>query len=808
MSENILPLRPRLSDGTLDAQEPGLVVPSQAERAESIPLVLDRLDGGRFEARFALALSAAVACREVASRNPIYDAFSLEHLIEVLGPEHRIDFVYTVRPASPSGQPLDLHIVGRATALTAEAAERGAYCLSAAMRSVLAGRGDCRFELAALELPTLAHAYGVRCKGLLITTQPKPTPVGSESVYVVLPAAHWIESPVSLSETLLACSLPVEITVSLARARLETSQIRSMALMRDALRGNCARCERLPEREWLGADQVKALAPVMLDCLNRWIAVPRGIAVEMLIRSAKPIDSGALRWLVQPVLPWRQIEIYPDAHPSAAGDGPGADHIDVSAWVNESQILPTLLPDRGGLHRMGLPRSFSTAIVKLADTGIVLGTTGGRSVRMPESDRARHCFLVGATGCGKTTLLLNMILQDIRAGQGVCVIDPHGDLYQDVLSSIPLARARDVVLLDPTDFERAVGLNYLQTSQPHASIERNFVANEMMQIFGRLYDLRQCGGPMFETYMRHALLLLMESSIPGFTLLEVPALFEEAEYRKHLIAHCTNQDVVRFWTKIAEKTEGDGSLANLAPYIVSKLNQFTSNALLRVVVGQSKSTLDLRRILDERKILLVNLAKGLLGQADSALLGMMITSKLFAAALSRARVARRQRGTFNLYVDEFHNFTTDTVAHMLSEARKFGLRAVLANQHLSQIDVGHGAGNLMKAVLGNVGTILAMRVGVADADILQAVFGGAIDSRILQDLPDFHVAARLLQEGRPTNPFVFTTSPAQPGKTSRGARQVIRRAYLQDYTRSVEDVAREIAERRDVSAPLSSKNSG
>jgi hypothetical protein len=771
---------------------PELDAPPDIAGLEMAPVVVTPENAGGFNACFSHDLAARVA-GEGEARSPNFNAFITEQLMGTVGGCRRMEFVFTRRSGPGAGPLVGLQIRGNASAPDGAAATREAQQFQATMRPIISGRHDLRFAPSVSKREALPFCYVVEHDGLLVTTQKRPVLAGTEPLPVVLPAINLIEARVPLWEALLTCPWNLRIVLRVTRLRLDEAQLAAITVARAALEGGYARCAHLPERNWSGRERAKIADRYTIQQLERWIEVPRGLAMAIEIESPHRLEPAALRWIAQPLMPWRKIQILPKSEQMSASFGAG---LDLRAAFNESATFPALLPPRDLLERLGFPQSYSGPRFELADEGVILGAVAGRNVRFPNRDRSRHCYVVGATGCGKTTLLLNMILQDIHAGEGVCVIDPHGDLFQDALNAIPRHRAKDVITLDPTNFQRAVGLNYLETSRARDAMESNFIVNEMLKIFDKLYDMRECGGPLFQTYMRNALLLLMESRIEGLTLLEIPALFEDRDYRRHLVAHCTNRDVARFWRGIAEKADGDHSLANLAPYIVSKLNQFTSNALIRGIVGQSRSTLDLRRVLDERKILLVNLAKGLLGESDSALLGMMITSKLFAAALSRAQVERNERPPFNLFVDEFQNFTTDTLAHLLSEGRKFGLRAVLANQHLTQIDVGHGSGNLMKAVLGNVGTILAMRVGAADAEILPAVIGGTVTSRLLQDLPDYHVAARLLQDGRPVHPFVFKTLPSQPLGTDAASRRAIRQAYIRKYTRPISVVEREIASRR------------
>ena len=309
--------------------------------------------------------------------------------------------------------------------------------------------------------------------------------------------------------------------------------------------------------------------------------------------------------------------------------------------------------------------------------------------------------------------------------------------------------------------------------------------------------------------MRNALLLVMDNAMPGGTLMDVPLLFEDSGFRRHLIKHCRNPYTVSFWQRMAAKAGGDASLESIGPYITSKLNQFTNNMLLRPIIGQPKSTVDFGQCMERGRIVLVDLPKGLLGELDTRLLGMLVIGKLFAAALARARLEPGKRRPFYLYVDEAHNFTTDTMANLLAEARKFGLHLTLANQNLAQVtNSGAYAGpktNMVEAILGNVGTLLLFRLGCLDAGQLQPYVQPEFSARDMEDLADRHAIARLLTRGRPTRPFLFHTLAPHPGTDPRLARkQGIQRRLRHNrraLTRPVAEVEAMLLERRRIHLP-------
>jgi DNA helicase HerA-like ATPase len=423
----------------------------------------------------------------------------------------------------------------------------------------------------------------------------------------------------------------------------------------------------------------------------------------------------------------------------------------------------------------------------------------GRPVFLQEEDRRRHTFLLGATGTGKSTFLHHLVLQDLAAGAGLCLLDPHGDLHEAVLHGVD-GRHRDLVVIEVGDGGGAPGINVLEVEGDGRERSRTatFVSNEMIAILDCLYDLRDTGGPMFETYMRNSLLLAMENRIPGSTLLDIPLLFEDAGFRERLLENCTNPYIVSFWRQQAERAGGDASLRNIAPYVTSKLNQFTHNALLRPIVGQARSTVDFRACMDEGKVVLVNLAKGLLGETSSRLLGMLVLGKLFAAAVGRSRIPAADRRPFHLFIDEAHAFSTSTAAHMMAEARKFGLHLTLATQTLAPVGEGRSQ-ELGEALLGNAGTLLLFRLGAPDAGKMERYTAPELKARDLEDLPNFHVAARLLVDGRPTRPFVFRTPspPPSPSPERVGDRRKRLLEVRRAHTRSVDEVEEAILRRRE-----------
>jgi hypothetical protein len=473
--------------------------------------------------------------------------------------------------------------------------------------------------------------------------------------------------------------------------------------------------------------------------------------------------------------------------------------LDLRNCIPSTVPLPPLFPQPETLARHGMRRFFNREQLVFPKAGVLMGCVrDGRSeqqVRLCCKERSRHTYILGATGTGKSTLLYNLAMQDIHRGEGLLLIDPHGDLYRQVRESIPPHRAEDVVLLDPCDRERAVGINLLDCTGPYREMQVNFVINEVFAMLEKLYDLQVVGGPMFESYFRNALQLVMVDPNDVGTLVDMPAVFEHKAYRDAMIKKCGPSLLTDFW-KMAENVTGDSRIANLAPYITSKLNLFIHNSAVRAVIGQSNSTIDFREIMDRRRILLVNLSRGALGELDMRLLGMIVLTKLMCAAMSRLDVAVSRRKPFYVLVDEFQNFITDATASLLSESRKLGLRLILANQNLAQLSAGRRQQNIEHSVLGNVGSMVLFRLGAPDAERLAIYTRPCFGPADLQTLPNFHAAARLLTPTGPTDPFVFQTYPASHYRGNSAVARRIRKAHSL-YSTEIKTVEATIRKRRE-----------
>jgi len=383
-------------------------------------------------------------------------------------------------------------------------------------------------------------------------------------------------------------------------------------------------------------------------------------------------------------------------------------------------------------------------------------------------DRRRHMYLIGKTGMGKTNALEHMIISDIRAGKGVAVVDPHGDLVERIIEFIPSYRINDVIYFNPADVDYPLGFNVLESVD---ATQRHLVASGLMGVFTKIWE--GVWSARMEYILNNSILALLE--YPGSTMLGIARILVDKNYRRKVISKISDPIVKSFWVDEFANYNVNFRNEAIAP-IQNKVGQFLSSSIIRNIVGQPKSTIDLRSIMDNRKILLLNLAKGRIGEDNSALLGAMMITRLQLAAMSRVDIAEEERKDFYLYVDEFQNFATESFAGILSEARKYRLNLIIAHQYIEQLDE-----KVMAAVFGNVGTIMCFRVGAADAEFLAKEFFPTFTEDDLLNLTKYTVYMKLMIDGVASEPFSAETLPPLSGLTNNKDKiiKVSRERYSQ-----------------------------
>lgn len=422
----------------------------------------------------------------------------------------------------------------------------------------------------------------------------------------------------------------------------------------------------------------------------------------------------------------------------------------------DQSSIPTTQLERQASKQADGPRN-------MPEEGLHLGYNIFRSVKKPvriaQGDRARHMYVVGQTGTGKSTFLENLAFQDMLNGEGFAFIDPHGDTAEKLLASVPKERTEDVIYFCPAEMEYPLGLNLFEYENPD---EQDFLIQEAINMLYKLYDPQHQGiiGPRYEHWFRMAARTIMADPA-GATFIDIPKVFTDNQYAKEKLAFVKDKVVLDFWNKEMAQTS-DYHKSEVLGWFVSKFGAFMANEMMRNIIGQVKSSFNLREIMDNKKILIVNLSKGRTGELNSKLLGMIFVMKFQAAAMSRASIDEDKRVDFCLYVDEFQNFSTDSFATIMSEARKYHLNLIVANQFTTQLTE-----EIRDAVFGNVGTIVSFRVGQdEDAEALSKRFKPVFDASDLLRIPNYNMVIRTLIGGVPTQPFSMLGIPplAHPNK--------------------------------------------
>lgn len=741
------------------------------------PIAVRRLpDTGTYQATFGFELEAARPASGDATRSEFEGivASMLSHLRE----DQEVRVVHDGRKAADGRLLYRLRIHGAAAGGTEEDARASA----SEVRSMLTiAMGVLRAEFGFVEclatnefgpLPAGRHRARVRPAGVSICLgsrrgvgyqAPEIAP-NADRLLVTISDPGVVRARPGESLPRLLCTGPSPITISLRyRAmRLDHMSTETLARAREEVRSY----RRGSIRQELVGGLTHAVTDELIDRLEShlgaWADLPVGYSVDCTVVSDAPLPVALLDVVGEqvfstPVVPIDTSPLHPVAGAAEDDDQPNALDLRTAFGRADPRPLPMLFPDPRCLDQLAFRRHYANPEVELPLTGVRLGTArfegGPRPVFLRPDDGVRHRHILGAPGAGKTTLMLNLLRQDMLAGHGCCFIDPHGDAYKEAIRLVPRSRRDDVVLADLTDVENVVGINLLEFAGPDEWAQRYFVKNELGEMIRRIYpNVPEAFGPIFDQYWDNSIELVMDDPDGGGTLADLPRVFEDRAYRAYLLQHCTDPMVRSFWKDMAERAAGEASLANVAPYIASKTAKILGDRRVRRTVGQRRSTIDFSRVMDGG-ILLINLSRGIIGR-NSRFLNMLLLGKLFVTALGRARIPAAQRRKFSVFLDEAQTFVADaeTMASMLAEGRKYSLALTLGHQGMNQLSEP-----LRSAISANVATRIFFRCGLQDASEALPAIQPAFEVQDLTRLPDHHAIVKAVVGGRDVDPFVVRT---------------------------------------------------
>lgn len=483
---------------------------------------------------------------------------------------------------------------------------------------------------------------------------------------------------------------------------------------------------------------------------------------------------------------------------------------EINKTILNSVELATIfhLPDQKSIPNSQVQRQMSKQVdgpTQIMDNGLLLGYNEFRGIKKPirltDTDRRRHIHIIGQTGVGKSVLQENLAYQDMMDGRGFVFVDPHGDSVESLLSKVPKERVEDIIYFNPSDMDNPVGLNMFEFDRPD---QKDFLVQEAISMLYGLYDPGHTGivGPRLEHIFRNCALLLM-SDPAGGTFIDIPKVLIDEQFMKSKLKYVTDQQVLDFWTKEFPASQRSSEAGEVISWVVSKFGPFISNDAMRNIIGQTKSGFNMREIMDNRKILLVNLSKGKMGELNSKLLGIIFVMKFQAAAMSRADIVNEDdRVDFTMYVDEFQNFATDSFGTILSEARKYRLSLVLGNQFMTQLKE-----DLREAIIGNVGTTITGRIGITDAEIMVKRYTPTFDAEDLTKLPNYESVCVAQIHGVPSAPFSMSWVPPM-GNVNPKLSDALKRLSSAKYGRPRAQVEKEIFDRLRPPALIQSALSG
>ena len=532
------------------------------------------------------------------------------------------------------------------------------------------------------------------------------------------------------------------------------------------------------------------------NLLRHWLQHPRGFVVDCVVRSSEALSDAAQKRVVSDVFgkrPFTRVRAFDDSQPQELASPE-------FAWaIAAGQGLPALMPAQSVLATLAVPRHYVAPSATPPSTGAWIGSTacGRRSsaVCLPFESRTRHVAVVGSTGSGKSSLFTQMMAADIADPQrrcGIGLIDPHGSLYERVLELVPANRIDDVILVDTADVLNTACINPLEGMNDDP-LHANFIVSELMSLIDLLLEGQDTSGPMTRSNLRNLLLLTAGTPRRHPCILDAVRILEDKDYAEYLLSKSKDRNVVEYWRNFMKTTSSSTGYTEWAPYMMARLTPFVASPIMKRLINRPDSTIDLSQAMQDKKIVLFNLNKGVLNEVECRVLGSLILSKFFAAALGRASLPEAQRTQFHLYVDEFATFANDATPRLFSEARKFGLCLNVAFQSLSQLEKRWGRSNIATSVLANTGSKFIMRLGPADVSTMEPYFQPQFDAPEMTSLPDFHAVACMADDNRPLPPFVLKVNLAKPDAATHVPVKELQQRSMDRYTVPVEQANRELA---------------
>ena len=753
-----------------------------------------------------LVLKSAIGDKNIVNDRELVDLF------QSLRPNERIEFSHSVhRDAfgnSPGGRPYRLRI-----RVAAEPAHVEALKLRVANTFASAFPGFHFVPGGVPPMTDLQHVSQFVLSGVVATEKPVPTkfaPDWNQSTALVRLLSSDKKSP---SQTLpfpadlpsWAYSAPFSNPLNLPESTEIVIRIHGFALDPDfceSLHRNLFRIQSgnfvvfHPDSPIAAYSIATQLQDPTSTLIRQWLQHPTGYAVDCVVRSSEALGEAAQKKVVSDVFgtrPFHRARSFSESLPQELAKPE-------FAWaIARGQGIPALLPAQSVLLKLAVPRHYAAPLVTPPSTGSLLGSTvcGPRSsaVSLPFASRSRHVAVSGATGCGKSELLKQMIVSDIANPDrrcGVSVLCPHGTLYDGVLEMIPKEMKDQVILMDASDLLSTACMNPLEGMKENPA-HANFVVSELMALIEMMLEGKNTSGPMLRSNLRS--LLLLSSCIPGrhSTILDAVRVLEDTDYADYLLSKCQDRNVKEYWQRFTKTRSSDTGFTEWAPYILARLAPFVSSPIMKRLICRPDSTIDLAQAMREKKIVLFNLNKGVLNDSECQVLGSLILSKFFAAALGRATVPVDQRHPFHLYVDEFATFANDSTPRLFSEARKFNLCLTVAFQSLSQLENRWGRSSVATSVLSNTATKFIMRLGPADVSTLEPYFAPQFDAAAMTSLPDFHAVACMVDNNSPIPPFVLKGNLATRDPAKHAAVEDIEQRSRQRYCVPIEQANRELS---------------